>query len=174
MFRLTLLSLFSVSLAMALPVAAAPMPVLPPLPPLPTDFIPVSDDRDGFYSGILGGSTLSPDDMMDGTVGLLAGHTTALGSLHLNIETLATAGLRGRFTIEAGGYAGFAFNDTISAFGGLSLGHDSATGLCASTGAVIELAAGEATAMRIDYRYNFDLSGEPDSQRLLTGILWRY
>ncbi|WP_332690654.1 hypothetical protein [Devosia sp.] len=148
------------------PVMAGPMPVLPDLPPLPTTYVSVGTD--GLYAGILAG--YSSNGPGGAALGIVVGNTVRASDLLIGVEGLALVS-NGDAEIEAGVRIGLPLTDALSVFGNAGLGHSTATGAFASIGISTDFLLTSDVALRLDYRYGHDLSGDPANHRILGGLV---
>ncbi|MET3901244.1 opacity protein-like surface antigen, partial [Devosia sp. UYZn731] len=145
--------------------SAGSMPTLPELPPLPTNY--VSQGHSGAYAGILSGYSRGADNGLG--IGLVIGNTFSAADLLLGVEAVAFAATRGEVTLEGDIRAGFGLTDTINVFGTAGLGHSFDTDAFFSVGATLEADVGDGWLVRVDYRYNHDLSGDAGTHKVMTG-----
>lgn len=170
--RALALALLFLPLAGAPAALAGPMPVLPDLPPLPTEYDNVG--QDGFYAGVLAGYHAGAA-MEDGLeAGVVLGNTVAAADLLLGGEILAFADIDGGGSVEAALRVGLPLTGEIGIFGNLGLGHDFDTDAFAAIGVSAEAEIGGGWLWRADYRLNIDLTDEPASHRVFTGIVKRF
>ncbi|MGV8832994.1 MAG: outer membrane protein [Devosia sp.] len=144
---------------------AGPMPVLPELPPLPTHYQGSHDFYAGILTGYIGGSTAGLG------AGLVVGNTFQASDLLLGIEAMGFADTRGEISIEASARVGVPLTDTIDVFGNAGLGYSFDTAAYVSIGASLEAEMGDGWIVRVDYRYNHYLSGDPETHKVLMGLL---
>ncbi|MET3901451.1 opacity protein-like surface antigen, partial [Devosia sp. UYZn731] len=164
MLRLVL-SISSLLLASIGTASAGSMPTLPNLPPLPTNY--VTQGQGGPYAGILSGYSFSANDGL--AIALVVGNTFSAADLLLGVEAVAFAASRGEVTLEGDLRAGFGLTDTISVFGTAGLGYSFDTDAFVSVGASLEADVGDGWLVRVDYRYNHDLSGDAGTHKVMTG-----
>lgn len=145
---------------------AGSMPVLPDLPPLPTNY--EKPAIEGAYVGILGGySSSGPGGP---ALGVLVGNTMLASDLLIGIEGLALVS-RGDASLDAGLRAGVAVTDNLSAHGLLGVGYSSKTEAYGVAGVSAEFRLWADAAVRVDYRYQHDFSGDAATHKLLAGVI---
>lgn len=147
------------------------MPVLPELPPLPTNYDSVGDG--GSYAGLLTGFAL--DALQDGpSAAIVVGHTMAAADLLLGVEVMASVDTHGGAAVEVDARIGATATDTIAVFGNAGVGYDVDDDSYVVLGVSAEAEVGNGWTVRADYRVNLDLSDQPVSHRILTGLVRRF
>lgn len=148
---------------------AGPMPVLPDLPPLPTNYDHAAAGDGGAYAGVLGGYNLSGHP----SFGIVLGNTVLASDLALAVEGTALIGGDGA-SIDAGLRASVAVTDALDVGGYLGLGYSLATQAFVVLGAGTELALNADLGLRLDYRYQHDLSGQAPAHKVLAGLVTHF
>jgi hypothetical protein len=151
------------------PAAAGAMPILPDLPPLPTNYQSVREA--GPYGGAVAGA--SATDRPDRTLGLVLGYTFDASQFLFGVEAMALV-TRGSVTVDAGLRGGLAISDEMSVHGYLGLGYSSTSQQFAVVGASAEVLLNPDVAIRSDYRYLSDLTGDASVHQVLLGIVRKF
>ncbi len=151
---------------------AGPMPILPDLPPLPTNYTAAAEG--GFYAGLLAGPALG-SGIEDGfEASIVVGNTMSAADLLLGLEAMASADFHGGGALEASLRLGFPLADSVTIYGAAGLGYDFDNDAFAVLAASAEAEIGNGWLVRADYRLNLDLSGEPATHRILSGLVKRF
>ncbi len=77
----------------------------------------------------------------------------------------------GRATVEGVLRLGLPLNPDLNVFADLGLGYSSLSQAYTSIGTSADVALGQGWDLRAQYKYNYDLSGDPAHHTLLTGLL---
>lgn len=151
------------------PALAGPMPALPDLPPLPTTY--ASSYTSGFYAGVLAGySSAGPGAA---ALGVVIGNTFYASDLLIGAEGLVIVS-KGDVSLDASVRAGFSITSDLSVHGSLGFGHSTATQGFAAAGLSAEFLLSADSALRFDYRYQHDFSGDPATHKILGGLVRRF